>query len=111
MAVVLTSLTGGVFARLGGRAFQITIVILGAAILIGGGLTLWARFQLNVLLDVRGYAEIAVAVEESVGDCGTPALYVVPVGAGEGSDYRFVVDMLGGRNRFPELVVRLLLPC
>ena len=103
MAVALTSLTGGLFARLGGRAFQVTILILGAAILIGGGLALSARHQLNAILEVRSYAEIAVAIEDSVGDCGTPALYVVPVAAGEGSDYQVVVDMLGGSNRFPEL--------
>jgi hypothetical protein len=103
MAVALTSLTGGMFARLGGRGFRLTLVILGAAILIGGGLALWARLQLNAVLEIRGDAEIAVALEAFSGDCGTPALYVLPIAAGAGTDYRVVLDFLGGPNRFPEL--------
>jgi hypothetical protein len=103
MAVALTSLTGGMFARLGGRAFRLTLIILGAAILIGGGLALWARLQLNAVLEIRGNAEIAIALEAFSGDCGTPALYVLPIPAGVGTDYRVVLDFLGGPNRFPEL--------
>ena len=103
MAVALTSLTGGMFARLGGRALRLTLVVLSGAILIGGGLALWARLQLNAVLEVQSYAEIAVEVEGFSGDCGTPALYVVPVEVGAGSDYRVVLDVLGGPNRFPEL--------
>jgi hypothetical protein len=103
MAVALTSLTGGMFTHVKGRAFQITLAILGAAILIGGGLALWARFQLNAVLDIRSHAEIALAVEDFSGDCGTPALYVLPMAAGSETDYRVLLDFLGGPNRFPDL--------
>ena len=77
--------------------------MLALAILIGGGLTLWARLRLNAVLAVSPTAEIGVVLAGAVGDCGTPALYIVPVAGSSGTDYRVLLDVLGGPNRFPDL--------
>jgi hypothetical protein len=87
-------LTGGLWA---------TVLVLGVALLIGGALAVWARVRLNAVLAVHPGAEITVALEDVVGDCGTPALYILPVEADGATDYRVELDLLGGPNRFPDL--------
>ena len=45
-----------------------------------------------------------MTLEAHEGFCGTPALYIQPEVNGSGrSDYRVLVDMIGGPNRFPDL--------
>jgi len=103
VGIALSGIAHRAFSGLFRGRFWPTVLVLGAALLIGAGLALWARVRLNAVLAVQPGAEIALALEDVVGDCGTPALYIVPVEAAGGTDYRVRLDLLGGRNRFPEL--------
>jgi len=103
VGIALSGAAQRALGRLLRGRFWPTVLVLGAALVIGGGLALWARVRLNAVLAVQPGAEIALALEDVAGDCGTPALYVVPVEADGGTDYRVRLDLLGGRNRFPEL--------
>ncbi len=111
MGVTLISMAGRAFRRLGGPRARRPLLVIAVAILIGGGLALWARIGLNRLLHIGPPAVIAVTVEARGEFCGTPSLYLVPVaGGGDRTDYRAVVDVLGGPNRFPGLAGEIAAP-
>jgi hypothetical protein len=88
--------------RLGGGGVA-SAVVLVTAIIFGGGLTLWARSGLDAVLAVHKTADIGLSLDAVEGDCGTPAFYIQPAAAGKTSDYRVLLDVLGGPNRFPDL--------
>ncbi len=111
MGVTLISMAGRAFRRLGGPRARLPLLVIGVAILIGGGLALWARVGLNRLLHIGPTAVIAVTVETQGDFCGTPSLYLVPVAGGaDRTDYRAIVDVLGGPNRFPGLAGEIAAP-
>lgn len=104
MGIALFSMAGQALRRLGSRRARLPVVIMLIAIVFGGSLALWARLQLNRLLEIQPSAVLAVTLEEHEGFCGTPALYVQPEASGpDRSDYRILIDMIGGPNRFPDL--------
>ena len=100
MAVVLKP-----FARrlLAGTPLSLPFWVIGMSVLVGGAITLWARFELDRLLSIQDPPQFTLSVRDFDGDCGTPAFYVVPVGTGKTTTYRVLVDVLGGANRFPAL--------
>lgn len=79
------------------------IIIIVATMTIGAATAIGARLQLDHLLTIQSGAAFDVEVSDVEGDCGTPALYILPEPAGEMTRYRILVDFLGGRNRFPQL--------
>jgi hypothetical protein len=104
MGIAMTdAVTRAFHGLLRGRLWA-TVLVLAVAMLIGGGLTLWAQLRLNAVLAVSPReAEIGMALVRVEGDCGTPAFYIRPAAAGGATDYRVLLDLLGGPNRFPGL--------
>ncbi len=74
--------------------------ILVLVIALGAGLALWSRMQIAWLLRIEDGAELTLATGDIAGDCGTPALYVLPETGKNAVTYRILVDFLGGANRF-----------
>ena len=104
MGIALFSMAGQALRRLGTRRARLPVVIMLIAIVLGGSLALWARLNLNRLLEIHPSVVLAATIEAHEGFCGTPALYIQPEPTGSGrSDYRVLVDMIGGPNRFPDL--------
>lgn len=81
------------------RPILTPIVLL--SMLVGGGMSLWARYQLNNIFDTEGEAELSVAVGATKGLCSAPAIYIQPIASDGLTEYELVIDMLGGGYRHP----------
>jgi hypothetical protein len=102
MAIVALS-SSGRWVRGALRNMRRTTSILIIMILIGGAISLWARGRIDALLQIDDGSELAFAVEDAQGECGTLSVYAIPEAAGTTTRYRLLIDFLGGANRFPRL--------
>ncbi|MCA9241807.1 MAG: hypothetical protein KDA37_16470 [Planctomycetales bacterium] len=88
--------------RRSGRSPTLAIITAGT-LLIGGATAIGARLQLDNLLAIAPGADIDFVLDDVVGDCGTPSVYVLPETGDATTDYVVMIDFLGGANRFPQL--------
>ena len=86
---------GGLFSRQG-------LAALSFAILIGGGIAGWARWELSSVLSIDQGARMSFAISDISGDCGTPSFYMISRDTEAGTVYQVLIDVLGGKNRFPD---------
>lgn len=102
MAILFARAAKQLVGRVSGLASRVPMTVLLLSILIGGSLAIWARLEINSLFSVREKAVLTLAVTDVDGLCGTPSIYLRPIARGARTDYEVIVDVLGGRNRFPD---------
>ncbi len=85
----------GLFSRQG-------FIALFFAVAVGGAITVWARLELSAILSIEPGARMALDITDHDGNCGTPSFYMISRDTDDGAAYQVLVDVLGGRNRFPD---------
>lgn len=99
---LMVYLTGSNKPRRSGLLSRQGFVALFFAVAIGGAITIWARLELSSILSIAPGAKMALSIADVDGDCGTPSFYVISRDTDDGTVYQMLVDVLGGRNRFPD---------
>jgi hypothetical protein len=85
------------------RVFGSRHLVIILSLVIGVGLFLWARSELNAMFARDETGEIAVRISDASPGCTTPSLYLLPDGDRPGS-YYVAFDMLGGGIGDPSIM-------